>query len=60
MTFRWLTNMGKDLESKWNLGDFDYKWLSDKIIRDPKATDFYTVEQLKKMGMVGIYAKEEA
>lgn len=31
------------------------QWLSDKQIGDPKPTDTYTVEQLRKMGMVGVY-----
>ena len=33
-------------------------WLSDKCIARPKATNFYTVEQLEAMGMVGIYDLE--
>lgn len=32
-------------------------YLSDKIIADPKATEYYTVEQLEEIGMVGVYAK---
>ena len=31
------------------------EYLSDKIIVRPEATSFYTVEELKKMGMVGVY-----
>jgi hypothetical protein len=31
------------------------RWLKDKIIADPKATETYTVEQLKHMNMVGVY-----
>lgn len=34
------------------------EWLKDKIISRPKATEYYTVEQLEKMNMVGIYACE--
>ena len=30
-------------------------WLSDKIIGQPKATEFYTVGQLKAFGIVGVY-----
>jgi hypothetical protein len=33
-------------------------WLKDKVISDPKATDAYTVEQLKEMGMVGVYSSD--
>lgn len=32
------------------------KWLADKIIGEPKATDTYTVQELKDMGMVGVYS----
>lgn len=31
------------------------KWLKGKVIGDPQATEAYTVEQLKEMGMVGVY-----
>ena len=30
-------------------------FLSDKIIGEPKASEQYTVEQLKSMNMVGVY-----
>lgn len=30
-------------------------WLSDKHIGDPMPTNTYTVDQLRKMGMVGVY-----
>ena len=33
------------------------EWLKDKIIGEPQATETYTVEQLKEMGMVGVYRK---
>jgi hypothetical protein len=32
------------------------RWLADKIIGDPQATEWYTVDQLKSMHMVGVYA----
>ena len=32
------------------------EWLKDKIIGDPQATSYYTVQQLKDMGMVGVYS----
>ncbi len=31
------------------------EWLKGKIIGPPKATEAYTVEQLKDMNMVGVY-----
>ena len=33
-------------------------WVNQNLIGEPQATEFYTVEQLKNMGMVGIYSKE--
>ena len=37
----------------------DYKrWLKDKIICNPRPNKNYTVEELKKMNMVGIYRKD--
>jgi hypothetical protein len=35
------------------------EWLHGKIIGEPQATETYTVEQLKAMHMVGIYAKDD-
>lgn len=35
------------------------KWLKDKLIGRPKATETYTAEQLEAMGMIGIYAQPE-
>lgn len=34
------------------------RYLAGKIIGDPKATDRYSVDELKAMGMVGVYNKE--
>ncbi len=31
------------------------KWLEDKILGEPKATEIYTVEELKGRNMVGVY-----
>ena len=60
---RWLTNLHDPRRtdiSPYETPDrgFHYQesWLADKIIGEPKATEAYSVEQLKKMGMVGIYA----
>ena len=33
------------------------EWLKDKVIGEPQATEAYTVEQLKEMGLVGVYRK---
>jgi len=36
------------------------RWLAGKIIGEPRATDKYTVEELKKMGMVGVYEPDRS
>jgi hypothetical protein len=34
-------------------------WLKDKVIGEPQGTDAYTSDQLKELGMVGVYLDEE-
>ena len=43
-------------EDAWR---YHQEWLEGKIIADPCGTDTYTVEKLKEMKMVGVYAKVE-
>ena len=33
-------------------------WVNQNVIGEPQATEFYTVEQLKDMGMVGVYSND--
>ena len=33
-------------------------WIAENVIGPPEATDYYTQEELGKMGMIGIYARE--
>lgn len=35
-------------------------WIADNYIGDPVATSEYSVEELKKQGIVGIYAAQES
>jgi hypothetical protein len=35
------------------------EWVDAHVIGEPQATRTYTVEELKKMGMVGVYAEDE-
>lgn len=35
------------------------QWLHGKIIGDPKATEHYSVAELKRMGYVGVYEPED-
>jgi len=69
---KWLTNLydprSKDAEKYIITGINQTKmqewrnqknWLDGKTIGEPKATKDYTVEQLKEMGMVGVYAKDK-
>ena len=62
MKLKWITNV-YDLEIRpeyVNAYNKNHKsWLKDKIIGEPKASEKYTVEQLKEMGLVGVYVKEE-
>jgi hypothetical protein len=34
------------------------EWVNAHVIGEPQASSFYTSEQLKEMGMVGVYARE--
>lgn len=33
-------------------------WLADKVIGEPKPTARWNVEQMKQMGVVGVYVNE--
>lgn len=45
----------KDSEWKHHLN-----WIAENVIGPPKATDYYTQEELEKMGMIGIYARGQS
>jgi len=49
------TMINKTRLEAWNR---QQEWLKDKIIGEPQATSMYTVEQLKLMGMVGVYTAQ--
>lgn len=34
------------------------RWIREHVTGRPKASRYYTVEQLEKMGMIGVYAEE--
>ena len=34
-------------------------WLKGKVIGEPKATESFTVEELKRVDLVGVYSLEE-
>jgi hypothetical protein len=42
-------------EEAWH---YHCEWLKGKVIGKPQATSAYTVEELEKMGMVGVYIEE--
>ena len=56
---KWMTNTylpkNKDEFSLIDERPDDKTWLIGKIIDRPQATSTYTVEQLEKMGYVGVY-----
>lgn len=69
-TLRWLTNE-PDPNGSERLHVLPYigetneeaelrhrQWLADKVIGDPRATEWYTVAELKAMGYVGVYARD--
>lgn len=56
---KWLTNM-VDPKERVTIDAAKKLWLKGKVLGDPKATYKYTVEELKRMDMVGVYEDEEA
>ena len=51
-----ITNIGESQQAAWE----GYQgWLKGKTIGPPKATSAYTVERLRQMDIVGVYAEEE-
>ena len=65
----WLTNMGKLLDrdpfifvGSWQTQEEVRRdlrlYLEGKIIGRPKASAMFTVEQLEKMGLVGVYVAD--
>ena len=54
MVLKWITNL-----SSYEYPLFTAKTTFKTIKGDPKGTDAYSVERLKKMQMVGVYAKIE-
>ena len=61
---RWLTNIEErasrpGLRADLMYGEGHSDWLRGKHIGEPRATETYTVAQLKAIGMVGVYAIEE-
>ena len=58
MKLKWITNTYVPNDGRED-PERHRQWLKDKIIGEPKASEKYTVEQLKEMGLVGVYVKEE-
>jgi hypothetical protein len=68
-SLRWITNI-PDPNKPGAAGQFSnrhpdqswyefLKWLSDKTIGRPKASDYFTIEQLEDVGEVGVYEQRE-
>ena len=49
---RTIANQGETPLAAWTRKQ---KWLSDKILGKPQATNFHSVEELEQMGYVGVY-----
>ena len=55
----WTTYIHVRSDQSWESAiDSHMDWLEDKIIGEPQATNRYSVEELKQMGMVGVYTKD--
>lgn len=57
---RWLTNMDAEGTKSKGMceqvyGPHTWQWLRGKVIGEPKATEPYSAQELKDMGMVGVY-----
>ena len=43
--------------------DYEWKnyldWINRNVTGEPEGTDHYSVQQLKDMGMIGVYAKAD-
>ena len=57
----WLTNTAKNGPEFENqaLTDEYWKWRRTLTEGEPKASDYYTVAEMKAMGMIGLYKREE-
>jgi hypothetical protein len=49
-----------DLQGQEQAWQRKQEWLKGKVIGEPQATSSCSVEELKKIGMVGIYIEEES
>lgn len=54
---KWLTNIGDPKKPVYDPEEL-HEYLKGKVIGDPQATSTYTVDQLKALGMVGVYAPD--
>ena len=70
-TLKWLSNIRDPRDPNWGMyvtrmtGQTHAEacaswidWVRRNVIGDPQAADAYTVEELKRMGLVGLYARE--
>jgi hypothetical protein len=56
---KWLTNLADPQNKNVTLSVSERQeyvdYLKGKITGDPKETEIYSVEELKEMGMIGVY-----
>lgn len=57
--FWWQTDLNMPYQQARSLWKMHLDWCKSQIIGEPIA-DGYTSEQLRKMGLVGVYKNEEA
>ena len=51
--FTYPSNMDRD--TVWEI---HIDWINSHVLGQPQETEFYTVEQLREAGFLGLYAKE--
>lgn len=49
-------SLHQTIEDVWKWHKY---WLQDKIIGEPEASEYYTVQEMKDMNLVGVYAKDD-
>ncbi|MCA6430239.1 MAG: hypothetical protein IM613_12460 [Cytophagales bacterium] len=56
--FKWITNASKNPEEDDFIGG-DKKWRAQFKEGEPKSSEKYSKEELKNMGIIGLYKKED-
>lgn len=52
-----MQNGGSAMKQEWQ---YHLDWIKENLLGPPKETDTYSIKELTKMGLVGIYSKQES